>query len=110
MRALRVARHLGDLPRVSLAYTALVSLWRFFCRRLISSGDVQHRIIHKAQLFDLAFQFGNGLLEIEKKWTCVTSVDFQNQAILQEAFGVCHETVVRIVAKWRKSACHQHLP
>ena len=65
---LGMARDLGDLPGRQVAVDVFGQLLAFFAQLVDFIGDVDGRLaLHIAQLFNLGFEFGNGLLEIEKR-------------------------------------------
>jgi hypothetical protein len=62
-----VARDLGDLPGRQVAVDVLGELQALLAELVDLFGDVDRAfVLHVAQFFDLGFEFGNGLLEIQK--------------------------------------------
>jgi hypothetical protein len=64
-----MARNFGDLPGAQVAVNVFGQLLAFFAQLIDFQGDVHRRFgLHIAQLFDLGFEFSNGLLKIEKSF------------------------------------------
>ncbi|ODV09808.1 MAG: hypothetical protein ABT20_09930 [Rubrivivax sp. SCN 70-15] len=64
---LRVARQLGNLPRRELGVDFLGQLRALLLQPLDLFRDIDGGIVlDEAQLFDLGFEVGNGLLEVEE--------------------------------------------
>jgi hypothetical protein len=74
--ALRVARDLRHLPGRQAGVDVLGELLALLAEAFDLVGDVDRRLVlHVAQLVDLGFQLGDGLLEVEESgvWTIQAS-------------------------------------
>ena len=77
---LRVARDLRHLPGRQAGVDVLGELLALLAQALDLVGDVDRRLVlHVAQLFDLGFEFGDRLLELEEMslahaWSSVQQV------------------------------------
>ena len=67
IRALRMARHLRDLPRAELGVNVFRQRLALFLQAADFFRNIQRRIVlHIPQFFDLGFQIGNRLFKIEE--------------------------------------------